>query len=114
MNIKCVFIGLVFILLCYSFGFSQKITIIVADNCGFVVKRNVGLTAIAVANTNTTIASVQFDVDGTSIGAALTTPPYTVVWTSSSVPNGCHTINATATDSNGNTGLNSVTVSVKN
>jgi hypothetical protein len=45
-----------------------------------------------------TIKSVQFLVDGTAVGMAVTTSPYTVNWDSTKATNGSHSITATATD----------------
>jgi hypothetical protein len=108
------FVLLFFLIFWQPLLFSQNITITVADSCGFVVKGKVKLTAIAQSNGTVTISQVQFDVGGVNIGSPLTTAPYSLQWDSTTVPNGCHTINATATDSNSNTGAASVNVSVKN
>jgi glucose/arabinose dehydrogenase/PKD repeat protein len=48
------------------------------------------------------IASVQFLADGSAIGAADTTSPYSVSWNTSAVSNGTHTLTAVATDAAGN------------
>ena len=61
------------------------------------------------------IASVQFRVDGLAIGAADTTAPYGVSWTTSSVANGTHVLTAVATDTAGNQATSAgVTVTVNN
>ena len=54
-------------------------------------------TAAAGAGFNLTIASVQFFVDGTSVGTAMTSP-YTVNWTAAA---GTHSLTAKATDNMG-------------
>lgn len=54
-------------------------------------------TAAAGAGFNLTIASVQFFVDGTSVGTAMTSP-YTVNWTAAA---GTHSLTAKATDNVG-------------
>lgn len=54
-------------------------------------------TAAAGAGYNLTIASVQFFVDGTSVGTAMTSP-YTVNWTAAA---GAHSLTAKATDNMG-------------
>lgn len=54
-------------------------------------------TAAAGAGYNLTIASVQFFVDGTSVGTAMTSP-YTVNWTAAA---GSHSLTAKATDNMG-------------
>lgn len=60
----------------------------------------VTLTATATASStyNLTIMSVEFEVDGMSVGVAMSSP-YTVNWDSTKVTNGNHTITAIATDS---------------
>ncbi len=55
-------------------------------------------TAAAAAGFNLTIASVQFFVDGTSVGTA-TASPYTVNWNAAAATNGSHSLTAKATDS---------------
>ncbi len=71
-----------------------------APTAGATVSGTVALTATAAAAAgySLTIASVQFYVDGTSVGTA-TASPYTVNWDSTKVANGSHSITATATDS---------------
>jgi hypothetical protein len=66
------------------------------------------------SDTVTTVSSVQFSVDGTKVGSAITAPPYQVNWDSTSVTDGTHTISATATDANGNTANSSVSVQTVN
>jgi hypothetical protein len=72
------------------------------------------LTLAASASDNVAVGSVQFAVDGTSVGAAVTTAPYQVSWDSSKVADGPHTITATATDTSGNTATSTVTVTILN
>jgi hypothetical protein len=60
------------------------------------------------------ISQVQFEVDGTAIGAPDTTAPYSVQWGSINVENGDHTLTAIASDSFGNQASASVTVAVHN
>ena len=67
------------------------------------------------ASDSSGIASVQFRVGGVAIGAADTTAPYGVSWTTSSVANGSHVLTAVATDLAGNqTTSAGVTVTVSN
>jgi hypothetical protein len=63
------------------------------------VMGTVAITAnpVAGAGYSLTIASVQFFVDGTSIGMA-TTSPYTVNWNAAMATNGSHSLTAKATD----------------
>ncbi len=67
------------------------------------------------ASDNVAVASVQFQVDGQSVGSAITASPYRYNWDSTSVANGPHTVTAVARDSSGNrTTSAGVTVLVSN
>jgi hypothetical protein len=69
---------------------------------GATVTASVNVTAAAAASGGATITSVQVFLDGTGVGAALTTAPYTVTWNTTTTSNGSHSLTANATDSNGN------------
>ena len=74
---------------------------VTAPTTGATVNGTVALTANAAAAagyTNITIVSVQFFVDGSSVGTAMASP-YTVNWDTTTATNGSHTITAKATDS---------------
>lgn len=72
------------------------------------------LTASATAVTGRTINTVEFFVDGTSVGSALTSP-WSVSWNSRLVANGAHLVTARATDSAGLAATSSaVNVTVSN
>jgi hypothetical protein len=61
------------------------------------------------------ISSVQFLLDGSPLGAPVTTTPYTMSWDSTATPNGNHSLSARATDTSGATGAATpVTVAVAN
>src|SRR5271155_1304168 len=66
------------------------------------------VTVSAAASDSAGIASVQLQVDGADVGAALTTAPYNFSWNTTSVSNASHTLTAVATD----TGENSATSAV--
>ena len=69
-------------------------------------------TAAAGAGYNLSLASVQFFVDGTSVGTAMTSP-YTVNWDATKATNGSHSLTAKATDNmNDSTTSAAVTVTV--
>ncbi len=69
----------------------------------------------ATATDNVAVASVQFQLDGTNLGALLTSPPYTISWNTTTATNGSHTVTAIATDTSGNSATSSpVTVTVSN
>lgn len=61
------------------------------------------------------VASVQFQLDGASLGAADATAPYSVSWNTTSSSNGTHTLTAVATDNGGTTATSAaVKVTVNN
>jgi hypothetical protein len=61
------------------------------------------------------VAGVQFRLDGVSLGAEDTTPPYSLPWDSTAASNGSHVLTAVARDSAGNTATSpAVTVIVSN
>lgn len=61
------------------------------------------------------VTGVQFQVDGTPIGAADTTAPYSVNWDTTTVSNATHTLTAVATNNSGLTATSTpVTVTVNN
>jgi len=65
-----------------------------------------GLTgAVAVSATatdNVAVASVEFQVDGVALGAAVTSAPYATTLDTSRYPSGQHVVRARATDTSGN------------
>jgi hypothetical protein len=71
-------------------------------------------TLSADASSSTAIASVQFQVDGSILGSAITSSPYSMSWDTTMVSNGSHTITAVATDTASNTNSASETVTVDN
>ncbi len=76
------------------------------------VSGNVTITSIA--SDNIAVAGVQFQIDGTNLGSAVATPPFSKTWDSTGAANGQHTISAIATDTSGNSAIASVTVTVSN
>ncbi|HSL20199.1 MAG TPA: Ig-like domain-containing protein [Vicinamibacterales bacterium] len=73
------------------------------------------VTVTASASDNVGVVGVQFKVDGTDVGAQDTTPPYSVTWNTTTVPNGSHALTAVARDAAGNqTTSGTVTVTVSN
>jgi len=65
-----------------------------------VVGTSVSLAAGAYDNVG--IASVQFRLDGVNLGAAITSPPFSMSWNSTTVANGTHSLTAVAKDPSGN------------
>lgn len=77
--------------------------------------RGTTVTLSASAADNTSIAGVQFKVDGTNVGFEDTSFPYSITWDSTSVTYGAHTITAVARDAGGNSFTSSgVSVTVDN
>ncbi len=73
------------------------------------------VTLSANATDNTAIAGVQFKLDGANLGVEDKTAPYSIVWNSTSVANGSHTLTAVARDDAGNqTTASAVTLLVSN
>ncbi len=72
------------------------------------------ITLAATASDNVAVKNVQFQVDGSNIGSAVTSAPYSTAWVTGTTANGTHTVTAIATDTNGNTASSSVTVTLNN
>jgi hypothetical protein len=73
------------------------------------------VTVSATASDNVAVASIQFLLDGSPLGAPITQAPYSMSWDSTTVSNGSHMLGARATDTSGNTATASaVTVMVSN
>lgn len=85
---------------------------ITAPANGATVSGTISLTATA--SDNVAVASVQFQLDGSNLGAADTSAPYTQSWDTTTVANGAHTLTAVATDTSGNKASASVSITVSN
>lgn len=86
---------------------------ITAPQAGTVVSGNLTLTANA--SDTIGVASVQFQVDGNNVGNADTSSPYSIVWNSTAVMNGTHSLTAIAANTSGlSTTSSPVEVSVNN
>ena len=70
------------------------------------------LTVTATPQGSATISSCQFTIDGFTFGSPDTSSPYTKSWDTTTAANAQHVLNATCTDSNGQTGSASPTVTV--
>jgi hypothetical protein len=69
----------------------------------------------ATAGGSVAIAGMQFTLDGSNLGAEVTSIPYTITWNTSAAVNGVHTLSAVARDVAGNTSIASaVRVTVDN
>jgi len=93
-----------------SSDFAPTTTITNPSN-GVVVFGTVNVTANA--SDDNGVTQVEFFVDGVSIGVD-TTAPYSASWDTTAYGDGVHTISATATDTIGQTGSDSVSVTVQN
>jgi hypothetical protein len=73
------------------------------------------ITVTASASDNVAVASMQLLVDGTDVGTADTTSPYTFSLNTSGLSNGSHSLTAVATDSSGNQATSAaVSITVSN
>jgi Bacterial Ig domain/Abnormal spindle-like microcephaly-assoc'd, ASPM-SPD-2-Hydin len=86
---------------------------ITAPTAGATVAGTV--TVSASASDSVGVAGVQFRLDGTNLGAEVTSPPYSVSWDTTTAANGTHTLTAVARDAAGNTATSApVNVNVSN
>jgi hypothetical protein len=88
------------------------ITVSAAQSCGGTVSGTHAV--VANASDNVAVVGVQIKLDGTSIGAELTASPFSMMWSTTTVSNGCHTLSAVARDAAGNLGTTSLPVTVSN
>ena len=73
------------------------------------------VTVSADATDDVAVASVQFQLDGSNLGSAVTASPYSVSWNTVSSANGNHSLTAVAVDSSGNAATSTaVSVTVSN
>jgi hypothetical protein len=74
-----------------------------------------GTTTLSATSTDDMgVASIKFLIDGIQTGTTSTTSPYSIVWDSSSVENGTHTVEVVAIDTSGNPATSTVSVTVSN
>ena len=87
--------------------------LITAPASGATVSGTVSVTANA--SDNVAVASVQFRVDGSNVGSAVTAAPYNYSLNTATLSNASHTLTAVATDTSNNTVTSAgVTVTVNN
>lgn len=84
---------------------------VVTPAASSTISGTISLTAHAWDNTG--VVSVQWYVDGTSVGSAQTVSPYTVSYDTSGLASGPHTISAVAKDAAGNVSTDSQILVVK-
>src|SRR2546428_10835471 len=72
-------------------------------------------TVSANASDNVGVIGVQFKLDGANLQAEDTTSPYSIVWNTTTVSNGSHTLTAMARDAAGNSSTSpAIVVTVNN
>jgi hypothetical protein len=92
---------------------APTVSISAPANGATVSGRAVAVSATAADNVG--VSSVQFNLDGAPLGAAVTAAPYTTTWNTTRTTNGPHTLTAVASDLAGNTTTSAtVTVTVSN
>ncbi len=88
---------------------------ITAPAASSTVQGTVSITGTATAQGGNAISSVQFLVDGTPVGAADTTSPYSASWATTTVADGTHQLTAKVVAADGQTATSAaVSVTVKN
>ena len=83
-----------------------------APSSGTIVSGTTTVSATAFDNVG--VASVQFRLDDSNLGAADTSTPYAISWNTTTATNGTHTLTARATDTSGNVRSTNVSVTVSN
>ena len=91
-----------------------SVAIIAPSNLA-TVSSAVTLSASSTAVAPASISSVQFYLDGSPLGSAVTSSPYAISWNTATTTNASHTLYALATDNYSNTATStSITVTVAN
>ena len=80
----------------------RPVVSLTSPSAGATISDTVSVTATATPAGTAAIATVQFQLDGSNFGSALTTAPYSASWNTTIAMNGTHSLTATATDSLGN------------
>ena len=76
---------------------------------------SVTVTVSANASDNVGVAGVQFKIDGTNLGAEVTSAPYSISWNTTTASNGSHALTAVARDAAGTQAVSpAVTITVSN
>ena len=93
---------------------SPPTTVLTAPADGATVSGSAVMVS-ATASDNVGVTTVQFRLDGVALGGPLTTPPYSIIWDTTTATNGSHTLTAQAFDVASNVGTSvPVTVTVSN
>jgi hypothetical protein len=83
-----------------------------APSSGAIVSGTIPVSANA--SDDVAVVGVQFQLDGSDLGAEVTSSPYQVLWSTAGTTDGPHTLSATARDAAGNTSVASISVTVSN
>jgi hypothetical protein len=87
--------------------------VITAPTAGDTVSGTIPVSATA--SDNIAVVGIQFKLDGTNLGAEVTTAPYSASWDSTTASNGRHTVTAVARDGAGNVATSaSISIMVQN
>ncbi len=81
---------------------------------GASLSGSVNFSATASDTGGSSLAGVQFKIDGVNLGAEDTSSPYTISWNTATVSNTSHTLAAVARDNAGNTTSATRTITVNN
>ncbi|HUD02639.1 MAG TPA: Ig-like domain-containing protein [Candidatus Paceibacterota bacterium] len=92
---------------------APSVSLTLPSNGATVGGTSVTLTATA-SDSIGAVANVQFEVDTTKIGSAITSSPYTTTWNSTGVADGPHTLYAVAKNTAGYYATSSINVTVDN
>ncbi len=96
-------------------GYGSCMPTVAIMNVAGTVSGTVTLTATAAGAGTYTVMNVQFRIDGTAVGSAVTTAPYSYSWNTGAYADGAHLISAVVTDSVGQTATSgTVTLTVSN
>lgn len=90
----------------------KPVVALTAPSQGATVSGTITVTANATDNKG--VAGVRFLLNGSELAAENATAPYSLTWNTTSVPNGSHTLTASARDASNNVSSVSVTITVSN
>ncbi len=92
---------------------TSPVVAVTAPSSGAIESGSV--TISATVTDTVSVASVQFQLDGTNVGSPLTASPYKYVWDTTKSTNGTHSLRASATSANGNVGTSpAISLTVQN
>lgn len=99
----------------YSIDATSPTVSISSPSSGANISGSVSVSANASDSGGSGLSGVQFKLDGANLGVEDATPPYSILWDSTTASNGSHSITAVARDGAGNTTTTgSINVAVSN